>query len=65
MTTGITFPWNGDHHVDFDNVPDKVGGLLSAYHPEQLAVESKSARADKLGKAGDPEPARPSGPVME
>ncbi|MHB8075670.1 hypothetical protein [Desulfosporosinus fructosivorans] len=54
-----------DHHVDFDNVPEKIEGLLGVCHAEQPDMESSLIRADKHGEASNPEPEWPNGPVMK
>lgn len=54
-----------DHHVDFDNVPEKIADLLSACYAEQQEMGNSLTRADEHGKAGNPEPEQPKGPVMK
>ncbi|WP_041272717.1 hypothetical protein [Desulfitobacterium hafniense] len=54
-----------DHHVDFDNVPEKVADLLRTCHGGQPEMKDSLTRADEQGKASIWEPEQPNGPVMK
>ncbi len=54
-----------DHHVDFDNVPEKIAGLLRVCHVRQPEMENSLTRSDEHGKASIPESEQPNGPVMK
>ncbi|WP_052315252.1 hypothetical protein [Desulfosporosinus youngiae] len=54
-----------DHHVGFDNVPEKIVDLLRTCHVEQPKMEDSLTQADEQGKASIPESGQPNGPVMK
>jgi hypothetical protein len=47
-----------DHHVDFDNVPEKVAALLNHCYPDQPEMENGRQQE------GGPNPDQQNGPVM-
>ena len=47
-----------DHHVDFDNVPEKVAALLNHCYPDQPELKNDGQQE------GGPNPNQQNGPVM-
>jgi hypothetical protein len=47
-----------DHHVDFDNVPEKVAALLNHCYPDQPELKNDGQQE------GGPNPDQQNGPVM-